>query len=139
MRKLMAVCVILGVFSACNTSADNESARKAALAAAETWLRLVDSEQYSESWEQASELFQSAVQPEGWTQSMRAFRKPLGTVLSRTVDTQKYSTTLPGAPDGEYVVIQFKTSFTNKHSAVETITPMKDSDGIWRVSGYYIR
>ncbi|MGB5422961.1 MAG: DUF4019 domain-containing protein [Desulfobacterales bacterium] len=27
----------------------------------------------------------------------------------------------------------------NKASAVETITPMLDKDGQWRVSGYYIK
>jgi len=51
----------------------------------------------------------------------------------------RYTTTLPGAPDGEHVVIQFDSSFTNKKTAVETITPMFDKDGVWRVSGYYIK
>jgi len=37
------------------------------------------------------------------------------------------------------VVIQFQTSYENKKSAVETVTPMVDPDGEWRVSGYYIR
>ena len=46
---------------------------------------------------------------------------------------------MPGAPDGEYVVIQFETSFENKKHAIETVTPMMDKDGTWRVSGYYIR
>jgi hypothetical protein len=45
---------------------------------------------------------------------------------------------LPGAPDGEYVVIQFESSFEKKKSAVETVTPMLEKDGKWRVSGYYI-
>ena len=70
---------------------------------------------------------------------MPAFRTPLGSVISRTLKSQQYLTTLPGAPDGEYVVIQFDTSFTNKASALETITPMLDKDGAWRVSGYYIK
>jgi hypothetical protein len=48
-------------------------------------------------------------------------------------------TTMPGAPDGEYVVIQYQTTFEHKNSAVETVTPMLDNDGQWRVSGYYIR
>jgi hypothetical protein len=46
---------------------------------------------------------------------------------------------MPGAPDGEYYVIQYDTSFEKKKSAVETITPMVDKEGKWRVSGYYIR
>lgn len=50
-----------------------------------------------------------------------------------------YMTSLPGAPDGEYVVVQFETSFTNKKAAAETVTPMLENDGQWRVSGYYIK
>ncbi len=49
------------------------------------------------------------------------------------------SNTLPGAPDGEYVVIRYRTEFENKMKAVETVTPMLEADGAWRVSGYYIR
>jgi hypothetical protein len=48
-------------------------------------------------------------------------------------------TSLAGAPDGEYVVIQYETSFENKKSSIETVTPMLDKDGKWRVSGYYVK
>jgi hypothetical protein len=64
-----------------------------------------------------------------WNQALAASRKPLGGLLSRKTKTTKYATSLPGAPDGEYVVIQFTSSFVNKKSAIETITPMKDPDG----------
>jgi hypothetical protein len=37
------------------------------------------------------------------------------------------------------VSIQYETVFEKKPSAVETITPMLDPDGVWRVSGYFIR
>lgn len=76
---------------------------------------------------------------EQWNQSLEAVRKPLGRVIVRALESKTYTTALPGAPDGEYVVLQYKTSFDNKASAVETITPMLDRDGHWRVSGYYIR
>lgn len=66
-------------------------------------------------------------------------RKPLGEVLSRKVINRTYTTSLPGAPDEQYVVIQFETSFENKHNAVETVTPMMEPNGQWRVSGYYIK
>jgi hypothetical protein len=42
-------------------------------------------------------------------------------------------------PDGQYVVIQYKTAFENKKAGVETITPMLDKDKKWRVSGYFIK
>jgi len=51
----------------------------------------------------------------------------------------KYKTTMPGGPDGEYVVIQFETKFENKEKAIETITPMKGEDGKWHVSGYFVK
>ncbi len=66
-------------------------------------------------------------------------RKPLGQILARTPMGAKRVHELPGAPDGDYVVIQFRTSFSNKKSVVETVTPMKDGARGWRVSGYYIR
>jgi hypothetical protein len=63
----------------------------------------------------------------------------LGKLLSRKLKSATYKTTMPGAPDGEYVVIQYDSSFEHKQAAVETVTPMLDKDGKWRVSGYYIK
>jgi len=54
------------------------------------------------------------------------------------VKSSEYRTTLPGAPDGEYVVIQFDSSFEHKESALETVTPVLE-EGKWKVSGYYIK
>ena len=63
----------------------------------------------------------------------------LGKPGERKAISATYMTSLPGAPDGEYVIIQFKTPYEKKKDAVETVTPMKDTDGKWRVSGYYVR
>jgi hypothetical protein len=37
------------------------------------------------------------------------------------------------------VVIQYETVFEKKQAAIDTITPMLENDGKWRVSGYYIK
>jgi hypothetical protein len=112
---------------------------KAAIASAEKWLRIVDKGKYSESWEESSEYFKQAVTQDQWEQAVQAVREPLGKLISRKVKSATYATSLPGAPDGQYVVIQFNTSFENKKSGIETVTPRMDTDGIWRVSGYYIK
>jgi len=117
----------------------NSEAEKLAIASAQSWLEIVDIEKYAESWEEAAELFKSAISEAKWAESIQVVRKPLGKVISRKLDSQEYMTSLPGAPDGEYVVIQYKTEFENKKVAIETITPMLDNDGKWRVSGYYIK
>ena len=117
----------------------NEAAEKRALEASDMWLKLSDSGRYSESWETAAELFRNAISKEQWNQSLNAARKPLGKVIKRSMKSKQYATSLPGAPDGEYVVIQYETSFEKKKSSIETVTPMREKDGKWRVSGYYIK
>jgi hypothetical protein len=133
---LILVCILItegGAFAA-----GTEEKEKAALPAAESWLKLVDSRSYAESWKTAADYFKNNVKRDQWEQAMKGFREPLGKVSSRTVKNFKYATSLPGAPDGEYVIIQYQTSFENKKWATETITPMLEKDGSWRVSGYFI-
>jgi hypothetical protein len=140
MRKLV-ICILLFAvlsFAGC-TSTNNPEAETAAVAAAEAWLSLVDAGEYAESWEEAAQVFKSAVTQEQWVRTMHTLRDPLGKNTSRELKSKRYQTSLPGAPDGEYVIIQFQASFENKTSAVETITPMLDKDGKWRVSGYYMK
>ena len=87
----------------------------------------------------AASAFQTAVPREQWVSQVGAVRGPLGAVLSRGVQTSNYTTTLPGAPAGTYVIIQFATSFENRRGAVETVTPVQEADGSWKVSGYYVK
>ena len=140
MRHCIVFMLVLFMCLQASPAVAQDSAReKTALAATLTWLALVDSGEYGLSWMDAADYFRSAITNEQWVQSLQAVRKPLGKVISRDVDSMTYRTSLPGAPDGEYVVIQFKTVFQNKRSAVETVTPMVDRNGGWRVSGYFIK
>jgi len=120
-------------------AADQPAATAAASSAAKSWLKLVDHGDYHGSFVQASTLFKSAVSADQWSQQAGAVRKPLGALISRRPKSVTYATSLPGVPDGQYVVIQYDSSFERKQSAVETVTPMLDKDGQWRVSGYYIK
>jgi hypothetical protein len=63
----------------------------------------------------------------------------VGQMKSRTFKSVTSTTTLPGAPDGEYVVFQFNTSFEQKAAAVETVTAIREKDGTWHVGGYFIK
>ena len=47
--------------------------------------------------------------------------------------------TLPGAPDGEYVIQQYASAFENKKEAMESVVLMKEKDGTWKVVGYFIK
>lgn len=120
-------------------SEGEEATEKIAVEAAEKWLELIDKGEIGESRNQAASVFKNAVTAEQWQQSLAAAHLPLGKAVSRRLKSKKYATELPGAPDGEYVVIEFETAFENKKNAVETVVPMKDADGEWRVSGYFVK
>jgi len=137
--KAVCLSVVGTVLFALTGAAEVAEKEKAAVSAAKKWLSKVDEGKYAESWKEAAEYFKNAVTKEQWEQSLQAVRKPLGKLVSREVKKQSYQRSLPGAPDGEYVVIQFQTVFENKKSAVETVTPMIDKDGSWRVSGYFVK
>jgi len=136
---LVLSLTILSILFSMGALQANEVAEKAAVTASGAWLSLVDEGNYAESWNQAAGLFKAAVTKEQWQNTVKAVRVPLGKVMVRKLKSKQYTKTLPGAPDGEYVVIQYETTFEQKQSAIETITPMLDKDGKWRVSGYYIR
>lgn len=140
MKKFVCIfaLVVVSVFSGC-APARNPEAENAAVKAAQEWLALIDGGDYVISWAESAPLLKAAVPQDQWNKMIDAARKPLGKMLSREKMTSVYKTAMPGAPDGEYVIIQFKASFENKKSAVETVTPMKDQEGTWRVSGYYIK
>lgn len=130
------LAILLAVVPLAGSAAEGkeEAAKRAAL----EWLSLVDAMQYETSWKEAASLFKTQVSASDWAKAATAARSPLGDLVARHLISATFVTSLPGAPDGDYVVLQFQTGFENKAQAVETVTPMLD-EGHWRVSGYYIR
>jgi hypothetical protein len=104
----------------------------------EAWLKLIDNGKYADRWKEASAYFRSRVPEKIWVSMVQGVRAPLGSLVSRSHPSVTFAKTLPGAPDGDYALMQFQTSFKNKASAVETLTVMADGDQ-WRVAGYFIR
>ena len=104
---------------------------------AEEWLSLVDTGRFAESWKAAGPYLRHACSEEVWERNLDAKRKPLGKLVSRKLKSAKYQKPF-FVPDGDYVTLQFTSSFENKKRAVETVKPVLQKDGTWKVSGYYI-
>jgi tRNA A-37 threonylcarbamoyl transferase component Bud32 len=113
-------------------------AERSAVSAAQSWIKMIDDRNYPESWKEAAQLFQKAVTSKDWGDSLKKYREPAGEVVSRKVIMIR-NTTPPGALAGNYVIMQFQTDFTKKHSAIETVTFVKEKDGQWRAAGYFIK
>ncbi|MDQ6829246.1 MAG: DUF4019 domain-containing protein [Gemmatimonadota bacterium] len=106
---------------------------------AKHWLSLVDSGDYRRSWMESASAMRNVVPSDQWATQIATVRGQLGSVTSRTVAVEQRFTELPNAPPGEYDVIQFHSVFGGTSAVTETVTPMRDIDGQWRVSGYFIR
>lgn len=106
--------------------------------AAKEWLKIVDVGEYVESWQKSDAFLKSQLTQTESSAALTGVRTPLGQVRSRSELGAKEYSSLPGVPDGEYLVIQFQTEFQNKTSATETLTLSKSS-GDWLPVGYFIK
>src|SRR4029077_15938438 len=92
-----------------------------------------------QSWTTAATHLKNSVTQAQFASGVAAARKPLGAVRSRSVSSATFTKSLPNAPAGEYVVIQFTTNFEHVVNATETVTPMKEPDGEGRGGGDCLR
>jgi hypothetical protein len=132
---LLFVCAMVGN-RAFADDADNVIKAKAA---AQLWLASADARLYDLTWEQAATPLQQAVTKAEWHSALTAVRTPLGVLHNRSVISATFTHNLPGAPEGDYVVIQYASDYSNRQKVVETVTPMLAPDGTWKVSGYYVK
>jgi hypothetical protein len=114
------------------------SREEAAREAAEAWLSLIAAEKYEQSWKEASSLFQAAMSAEAWARAAASVAGQTGALLSRRLSEARYTTQLPGAPAGEYVVLTYASSFGHAPNVQELVTMILE-DGRWRVIGYFVR
>ena len=132
---MSALVVLLSITGARAQELDTRAAR----AEVDAWLSLVDGGNYAQSWETAATFFKTAVPSEKWQQAVKTARSQFGAFKSRTVKSATTAATLPGAPDGEYVVFDFDAVYEKKAAAAERVTVVRDKDGAWRVVGYFVK
>ena len=125
------------VFPLLSEKPDTEKA-EAATVAAEQFLVLIDAEQYDKSWETVSAPLRAKVKREQWQEHLAKARNRVGPIVERQQEKAIYSTMAQDQPDGEYIVLTYKSSFKNVQGVSETITVMLDGS-TWRVAGYFIQ
>jgi hypothetical protein len=120
--------------AAVDTTAVLEEAHHAMMA----WLEQVDQRDYQASWDSAATALKAAVTPEQWSASLAQARGSIPEIANRTLVSATYTTAIPNAPAGEYVIHVFSAN-AGSMSLIETVSMMRDSDGTWRAGGYFIR
>lgn len=121
---------------------DHDRARQqkiqAALAAAGEWHKLIDAGKYGESWETSAKMNRDGITQQKMVDLYKELFQPLGPIKTRHLVSNEHKTQMPNAPVGDYVVIQYRSAFTNER-VIETVVLTQESDGQWRVSGYFHR
>lgn len=110
---------------------------QASAEAAKKWLSIVDKGSYGQSWDQASALMKLTIHKDEWEKVMDAMRKPLGSVKTREVIDQRTAQNPKGLPSGDYMVMFYKTAFSQRPNASELVT-LHLEDGVWSVMTYQV-
>jgi Protein of unknown function (DUF4019) len=136
-RSLGAVAFALLCAASPLAAADADS--KAAVAAASDeathWLDGLDAHHYAESWNDAAAVMKQGRTQDDWVRDIGGPRELLGKSVMRELQHADFSTTVRGAPEGQYVTIAYLTQFSNAPPAIETVLVMLE-DGRWRIAGY---
>ncbi len=136
MRLILSILLVISLVSVENAQA--ESVAKAH-EAAKSWLVLQDDGDYARSWERLSDHVHETMSKRKWEEGAVSERARLGKVISRRFKSAEFTHTVPGLPDGDYLVLQYESLFENKIKALETVVPFRETSDSWRVMAYFIK
>jgi uncharacterized protein DUF4019 len=133
MRVSAFVSVALGLMLGPALAADNSY-----IAVAQAWLALLDQGKYAESWGATGSYFQSVVTQDDFVRRTKATRDEVGALKVRNLQNQIAATQAPGAPDGQYEELDYRTDFANAADQTEVVVLRREGDA-WKVTGYGIK
>ncbi|QIG52814.1 DUF4019 domain-containing protein [Altererythrobacter sp. BO-6] len=108
------------------------------IARAEKFMARVDARDWEGSWKATGPYFRSQASLAEWTKLIEPVRTPLGKVESRRLVSVQRTSTVPGAPEGDYQIIQFQTDFAGREMiATETVVMLRGQNG-WEIVGFFI-
>nr|MBO2514259.1 hypothetical protein [Gammaproteobacteria bacterium] len=139
MRRRFVLMPLLAAFAliACGSPPQASEHEKAAVSAGEAWLAYLDAGAYGEGWDSAARLFKASVTRNQWAAAAENVYTQFGHPQQRKLIAAKHSTSLPGLPSGDYVVIQYRIGLANG-SGLETLT-MTLEEGEWKATAYFVR
>jgi len=153
-RVLLALVIAIGVAAtvallpvrAADTDAKQTDAAKTAPAvqAMLAWLKVIDEGKYEDAWNNSAKFFKKQATAAQFVASLKVSRGILGANKSRTLITAQELDKIPsptgGAPmEGTFVIALFSATMEKTGTLIETVTFQKESDGVWRSIGYFIR
>jgi hypothetical protein len=115
-------------------TAEEQAAERQALG----FLGYLDQGRYADSYAYTGMLIRAQLDRDAYAAQIAKTRAGVGTLQSRELVDAGYTTTVSGAPEGQYVILHYQASFANRQDAVETVY-LGLAKGYWRVDGYNIK
>ncbi|MGB7654273.1 MAG: DUF4019 domain-containing protein [Novosphingobium sp.] len=113
--------------------AATRTSQQAAVDAAQQFLALCDSDDWTASWQAAHQSFKLLNTVEWWTKVSSGLRAELGTIEARELVTADFT---PAPPHGAWV-IRFKARYSKGGAVVEAVS-LSEESGTWKVTGIMI-
>jgi hypothetical protein len=107
-----------------------------AQAAASTWLASFDTGDGADNWLQSASVFKERVKQEDWEKKVDDQRTQFGRLKTRTLKGMGFTRQMDNAPDGEYFVMRYLSTYAKKDNVVEIVVPTRDRDGNWKIANY---
>ncbi len=138
----VALLAAMGARAQQETAPPSQDPHAAQEAAAERqalgFLAYLDHGRYADSYAYTGMLIRAQTDEAAYAAQIEKARAGTGALQSRELMDANYTTTVQGAPEGEYVVLHYHASFANRTDTVETVV-LALAKGYWRVSGYYLK
>jgi len=100
-----------------------------------TWLKYLDTEDYGQSWEQASSYFKNSLKKQFWMHRIDEFRKKIGPIDYRSVSLIEYDQRESSKLN---CTVYFYSKYKNRIIPREALL-MVFEDEDWKVAGYYAK
>jgi uncharacterized cupin superfamily protein len=131
------VSMLLALLLAACDSPATTLLEEAARNTAEQWLAKGDGGDHAGAWEMTTPDFRVQIRKEDWEARQETFYRQLGKPARRELIAAKYSASVPGVPEGEYVLIQYRRPIREGGPALETLTMRRAGDE-WQTAGYWV-
>jgi hypothetical protein len=137
-RGLLAALFVWALVCALPAAAQDPQVSEAHRAALE-WLTVVDADNATASHAAAADKFRKTMTQEQWATALTQARAQFGALQRRTLGGAQRGDQIPNKPEGEYVLLYFRSGFAKRENVTETLTMEREPDGKWRAVGYSLR
>jgi hypothetical protein len=120
-----------------DTPADHAAEVTVATEQAAHWLDALDAGRYDEGWSGLATVMKQGRTLDDFKADISGPREQLGKPILRELRHAEFSTTVRGAPTGNYVTVSYLSQFSNTPPVLETVL-LTLEDRRWRIGGYSV-